>query len=93
MYKDVSEEITPVVREYIFNHETVDVTKCLNDNDWTTAQFAFVFDINNDVILREYKDNLKYLYDRVNKDRFKEIYEEIINYLDERIDIYERNRN
>ena len=93
MYKDVDVDITPVVEDYIFKHETVDVTKCLNDNDWTTAQFAFVFDINNDIILKEYKENLKYLYERVNKERFKKIYEEIIKYIDERIDKYERNRN
>ena len=37
----------------------MDVTKCVNENDWITAQFAFVFDINNDIILEEYKDNLQ----------------------------------
>ncbi len=86
LYKDVNAPITGDVRNYVINHETVDVTKCINDNDWTTAQFAFVFDVNNDIILKEYKDNLSYLFDRVNKDRFKEIYEETIKYIDERID-------
>lgn len=93
MYKDAPEEITKDVNDYIFKHETVDVKKCLNDNDWTVAQFAFVFDVNNDVILKEYKKNLEYYYERINKERFKEIYEEIIKYIDERIDIYEGNRN
>lgn len=86
LYKDVNADITGTVRNYVINHETVDVTKCVNDNDWTTAQFAFVFDINNNVILKEYKENLSYLYERVNKERFKEIYEEILKYIDERID-------
>lgn len=86
LYKDIDEKITSDVIKYVINHETVDVTKCVNENDWTTAQFAFVFDINNDIILKEYKENLNYLYDRVNKDRFKEIYEETIKYIDERID-------
>ena len=86
LYKDVNTEITGDVRNYVINHETVDVTKCMNENDWTTAQFAFVFDINNDIILNEYKENLSYLYDRVNKNRFKEIYDETINYINERID-------
>ena len=93
MYKDAPEDITDEVKEYIFNHKTVDIKKCKNDNDWTTTQFAFVFDINNDVILEEYKKNLDYYYQRINKERFKEIYEEIIKYIDERIDSYERNRN
>ena len=93
MYKDAPYEITPEVKEYVFNHETVDVTKCLNDNDWTVAQFAFVFDVNNDVILKEYKKNLEYYYERINKERFKEIYIEIIKYIDERIDKYDGNRN
>ena len=86
LYKDVNADITGDVKNYVINHETVDVTKCMNENDWTTAQFAFVFDINNNIILNEYKDNLSYLYERVNKDRFKEIYEETIKYIDERID-------
>lgn len=85
LYKDVNADITGDVKNYVINHETVDVTKCMNENDWTTAQFAFVFDINNNIILNEYKDNLSYLYERVNKDRFKEIYEETIKYIDERI--------
>ena len=86
LYKDVNADITGDVRNYVLNHETVDVTKCVNDNDWTTAQFAFVFDINNNIILNEYKENLGYLYERVNKERFKEIYEEILKYIAERID-------
>jgi uncharacterized protein YutE (UPF0331/DUF86 family) len=53
----------------------------------------FVFDINNDVILEEFKDNLSHLYDKVNKEKFYEIYEEIIKYIDERIDKYDGNRN
>lgn len=85
LYKDVNADITGDVKNYVINHETVDVTKCMNENDWTTAQFAFVFDINNNIVLNEYKDNLSYLYERVNKDRFKEIYEETIKYIDERI--------
>lgn len=86
LYKDVNADITGDVRNYVLNHETVDVTKCVNDNDWTTAQFAFVFDINNNIILNEYKENLGYLYERVNKEKFKEIYEEILKYIAERID-------
>lgn len=93
MYKDAPCDITKEVNDYIFRHETVDVTKCKNDNDWTTAQFAFVFDINNDVILEEYKKNLEYYYERINKERFKDIYNEIIKYIDERIDSYDGNRN
>ena len=61
MYKDAPYDITKEVSDYVFKHETVDVTKCCNDNDWTTAQFAFVFDVNNDVILKEYKKNLENL--------------------------------
>lgn len=93
LYKDVNADITSSVRNYVLKHETVDITKCVNDNDWTTVQFAFVFDINNDVILEEFKDNLGHLYDKVNKEKFYEIYEEIIKYIDERIDKNDGNRN
>jgi len=86
LYKDVNSEITSNVRNYVINHELVDVRECANENDWTTAQFAFVFDVNNDIILKEYKKNLGYLYNKVNKERFKEIYEETIKFINERID-------
>ena len=33
MYKDAPYDITKEVSDYIFKHETVDVTKCCNDND------------------------------------------------------------
>lgn len=91
--KDLEDIISEEVKEYIKKHVTVDITKCKNKNDWTAVQFAFVFDVNNDVVLNEFKDNLKHLYDRVNKEVFKDIYEEIIRYIDERIDKYDGNRN
>ena len=93
LYKNVDDEITPEVREFINNHETVNVTYCNNPNDWTAAQFAFVFNIYNDVILEEYKENLKSLYERVNKEIFKDIYKYVVKYIDERIDKYDGNRN
>lgn len=88
------EEITDKVREYVFRHETVNTKDRVTCNDKLVTRFAFVFDVVNDVILPEYKKYLEAYYERVEDDgRMKEIYEEIIKYVDERIDIYERNRN
>ena len=75
-------------------HETIDRNVVKNYNDRLVVQLAFVFDINNDIILKEYKEYLEAYYKQLDDDgRLKEIYDEIIKYIDERILNYERNRN
>ncbi len=87
-------EITPEVEKYIFEHKCVDSKIANNYNDRLALQFAFVFDINNDLILKEYKEYFMAYYKQLEDDgRFKNIYEEVIRYIDERIDKNERNRN
>lgn len=91
---DKNIEITPEVKDCIFKHESIDNNIVKNYNDRLVVQFAFVFDIYNDIVLKEYKEYFKCYYEQLEDDgRFKEIYEEVIKYIDERIDNYERNRN
>lgn len=86
--------ITEEVIQFVMRHETVDRNVVKNYNDRLVVQLAFVFDINNDIILKEYKEYLEAYYKQLDDDgRLKEIYDEIIKYIDERILNYERNRN
>ena len=80
------DEITKEVIDSTKKHESLSRKYVKNSNDEIVIKFAFAFDIYNDVCLNEMKDNLKYYYDRVNKDnKYKEIYEEVIKYIDERM--------
>ncbi|MGM9834822.1 MAG: HD domain-containing protein [Bacilli bacterium] len=56
------------------------------DNYIVVCYFAYVFDLNNDIILKEFKDNLDVLYKRLNNEKvLKKIYNLARNYLEERI--------
>lgn len=57
------------------------------NNDKLALRFALAFDLNYDVVLEDFKKNIEIYYARVEReDRFKVIYETIIDYLNERID-------
>lgn len=87
-------EVTPEVKKCIFEHEAVANEIVQNYNDRLVVQFAFAFNIKNDVVLEEYKEYFNAYYKQLEDDgSFKDMYEEIIKYIDERIDKYERNRN
>ena len=50
-------------------------------------QFAFVFDLNNDIALKDYRKYFKEFYQNVEyKNKFRKFYKEVITYIDERID-------
>lgn len=86
--------ITEEVIKFVMRHETVECNVAENYNDRLVVQLAFVFDVNNDIILKEYKEYLEAYYKQLDDDgRLNEIYDEIIKYIDERILNYERNRN
>jgi hypothetical protein len=97
MLKELNQKAddTPLSKEVIDcirNHETVDRKYAVSKNDCIAIQFAFVFDIYNDACLEEIKTNIKYFYKQIGKEEiFKEIYEIINNYIDERIDNNVRN--
>lgn len=86
---------TPLSKEVIDcirNNETVNRKYAVSKNDCIAIQFAFAFDVYNDVCLEEIKTNIKYFYKQIDKEKiFKEIYEIINNYIDKRIDNNVRN--
>ena len=63
----------------------------LNNNDNLAVSFAFVFDINNDIILKEFRQNIYYFYKRIGGiNIFRDIYNCVIRYIEERTDGYVR---
>ena len=86
-------KLSPEVKEALKNHITADRELIHNNNDHYASQMAFAYDINNDVTLYEYKENLKSFVEPLrDNEEMMEIYEEVTNYIDERIDNYERTR-
>ena len=92
-YKITKEPITKEVLDEFYSNQQIDITKCKIDNDWIVAQLAFTYDINNDIVLKEYKRNLTYYINNLDKEIFKNITDHIMKYIDERIEKYEGNRN
>ena len=77
---------------YLKEHKSIPRELVKNENDRILVDFGFVFDLNYDIVLEDYKKNFISFYNNLeNNYVFKEIYNEIINYIDERIDKYVRN--
>lgn len=80
---EISEDMITSAR----NHKQAIINKALNNNDNIAKHFAFAFDIYNDICLEEFKSNMEYFYNQVEKNNtFKEIYEITLNYINERMD-------
>lgn len=84
--KGINQKITKEIHDSIMMHECADYKYVKSDNDNIACHFAYAFDINNDICLEEFQNNLKYYYERVNEyNIFNEVYDEINNYIDERM--------
>ena len=70
-------------------YERVEIDKCLvkNKNDHSVLQYAFVFDINNTICLKEMARNYK-TYHEIQKDNVEltAVYEDIMKYIKERLE-------
>ena len=90
--KPSNDLINPKIINSIKNHELSNYKYIKNINDSIALKFAYTYDINYDECLEEFKQNLYYFYKQINFDeRFKEIFETVNKYIDERIDKYVRN--
>lgn len=91
--RTTDDEISNEVIESIKNHKNVDLKYVKNRNDHLALFFSYVFDINNDIVLEEFKKNIKWYYENVDRNnKFKEIFDIVNKYIDERIDNYVRNK-
>ena len=90
--KPSNDLINPKIINSIKNYELSSYKDIRNINDSIALKFAYTYDINYDECLEEFKQNLYYFYKQINFDeRFKEIFETVNKYIDERIDKYVRN--
>ena len=81
------DEINPEIIRLFYEHKVIPSVLTSNINDRIMVQFAFVFDLNNDIALKDYRNYFKEFYQNVEyKNKFRKFYEEVITYIDERID-------
>ena len=79
------DEISPLVLKKIKNNECVQNDDRRNINDQIASYFAFCFDIYNQECLDEAKKYVTKIYEKLNhKEKFTEIYNLVIRYIDER---------
>ena len=84
--RTTNDEISKEVKELLKNHKNILYEYEKNKNDSIAVVFSYVFDINNNIVLKELKQNYKYYYETVDtQNKFKDIYEETVKYIDERI--------
>ena len=86
------EDISVEIMNSIINHKTISYKDIKNSNDRICVYFAYAFDIYNDACLEEFKQNLEYIYNRLNNKKFEKIKNIVFKYIDERIDNYVRNK-
>lgn len=93
-FESSDEEITEEVMDAVRKHQLVNRAFSKTANDVICTQYAFAFELYNDVCLKEYlKYYIKY-NEIVNKNHFfDEVNKIVLNYINERVDNYERNRN
>ncbi len=79
--------VSPSVIEAIKEHRPVKKYEVATNADIIATRFAYGFDINYAIALKPFRDHLKDYYDRVrNSNLFDDIYQEVLDYLEERID-------
>ena len=80
------DNISDNVLKAIYEERQVDKRDVLNNNDDLAILFGFVFDINYDIVLEEFKRNIYYYYKAIGcNDLFSNIYNRVVDYIDERI--------
>ena len=86
------DEYNKEILDYLNNHQSVPRQLVRNNNDRILVVFGFVFDLNYDIVLEDYKKSFIKFYNKIeHKYLFDDIYNNIINYINERIDNNVRN--
>lgn len=86
VYKHNELGISSKVLNKIYNHALVDNKDVDNDNDYVCQIFSFAFDINYDINVRQIREYLKLFYEKVNDNKFDDIYKEVDEYLESRLE-------
>ena len=83
-YEATDEELSPLVIECIQKHQPVNKKYVKNINDRIALRFGFVFDINYDICLEEFRNYLVKFYEVIGDDygKLKDVYDEVLRYID-----------
>lgn len=85
--KATNDNLSPEIIAGFKNYSCVDDKYIRNHNDNLSRTFGYVFDIYNSEVLPEIKKNIYYFYKQIDGEKhFKEIYNIVNKYIDERID-------
>ena len=85
--KVTDDDLSPEIIAGFKNYSCVDDKYIRNHNDNLSRTFGYVFDIYNPELLPEIKKNIYYFYKQIDGEKyFKEIYNIVNKYIDERID-------
>lgn len=84
--KPTKQKVSKRVLEAFYNHEQIDKKWIKNRNDHSIVQYAFAFDINNTICLKEIRKNYK-KYALIQKDNevLMDAYKEVQKYIKERL--------
>lgn len=86
--------VSSMVMNLFKMHGLIDRKYAKTKSDFIVNQYGFVFNIYNDIVLEEYKQNFIKFHESIkDNEKFIEAYEEVIKYIDERIEKYDGNRN
>lgn len=78
------ESISKSVLDDIKSHRVVERINRNNVNNEIALSFAYAFDINNNVIIKEFIKNIEKFYSKLNSDIFSDIFNEVDAYLKKR---------
>ena len=78
------ESISKSVLDDIKSHRVVERINRNNVNNEIALSFAYAFDINNNVIIKEFIKNIEKFYSKLNSDIFSDIFNEVDDYLKKR---------
>lgn len=92
--KEDESPVSKKVVDAIKRHGLINREYVKSRNDLIANQYGFVFDINYDIVLKEYKNNFIKFHDAIkDKEKFRFAYDEVMKYIEERINRYDGNRN
>lgn len=88
-FKEDDKEINENIKRSFYKEEQASYVDVLSHNDKIVLDFALVFDINYKTSFKYIKENklIEKMYENLeNKELFKEYYDYVLNYVNERID-------
>ena len=86
-YLSVNEDVSFKVMEAVKKHISANKRDVMNVNDKIALKFCFAFDINYGICLKELRRNFVHFYDAIDDKYYKlrDVYLEVINYIDNKL--------